>query len=435
MVPQSTFMVCAEIIGDQVENLRQLLGGMNCEPGVVDPNNSLVPFAQFKGLHVARFAIIESQTNDDVEAYNISLKRWPPTLIFLGDCDGPYDLFLAEVAVRAGPGLRKIFSHCVNFNPESEILLEWMLENNKKPTANYINWIGRTVTQVHEEIQLHRLLNERVRQMQQENGVESALGLHQDLRQFVRSEIDSNNLELSKEPRTPVKWRVGNFFHKVTVPLALLLLTPLFLVLAPFYALKLRMLERSDLEITPRPDPDHISKLAAHEDRMVTNQFTAFGDVKPGLFRRYTIIFLLFMLNYAARHIYNRGFLTRVQTIHFARWVLLDDKTRVLFASNYDGDLESYMDDFINKVGWGLNLVFSNGIGWPRTRWLIKGGSLHEQKFKYYLRRHQHLSDVWYKAYPDATAVDIARNSEIRQGLEKQRFASEQDAQKWVQLI
>jgi hypothetical protein len=35
----------------------------------------------------------------------------------------------------------------------------------------------------------------------------------------------------------------------------------------------------------------------------------------------------------------------------------------MLFASNYDGSLESYMDDFINKVAWGLNLVFSNGVG------------------------------------------------------------------------
>ena len=29
------------------------------------------------------------------------------------------------------------------------------------------------------------------------------------------------------------------------------------------------------------------------------------------------------------------------------------------------------MDDFINKVALGLNLVFSNGIGWPRTRFLV----------------------------------------------------------------
>ena len=69
------------------------------------------------------------------------------------------------------------------------------------------------------------------------------------------------------------------------------------------------------------------------------------------------------------------------------------------------------MDDFINKVGWGLNLVFSNGVGWPRTDWLIKGGARREQLFKYYQRRHQVPTQVWYKAYPGLTLVDLERNT------------------------
>ena len=60
-----------------------------------------------------------------------------------------------------------------------------------------------------------------------------------------------------------------------------------------------------------------------------------------------------------------------VSTIHFARWVFLNRKKRLRFASNYDGSLESYMDDFINKVGSGLNVVFGNGIAYPRTRWMV----------------------------------------------------------------
>ena len=76
-------------------------------------------------------------------------------------------------------------------------------------------------------------------------------------------------------------------------------------------------------------------------------------------------------MDYAARHLYTRGRLARVRTIHFARWVFLDGRKRVVFCSNYDGSLESYMDDFINKVGFGLNVVFSNGIGYPRTNWLV----------------------------------------------------------------
>jgi len=142
----------------------------------------------------------------------------------------------------------------------------------------------------------------------------------------------------------------------------------------------------------------------------------------------------LLALEYACRHIYGRGHLTRVQTIHFARWVFLDDGQRLFFASNYDGSLESYMDDFINKVAWGLNLVFSNGVGYPRTRWLVMGGARNAQAFKHYLRRHQLPTDVWFKAYPGLTAFDLARHTRIREGLERPSM-SESEARDWVRLL
>ena len=160
--------------------------------------------------------------------------------------------------------------------------------------------------------------------------------------------------------------------------------------------------------------------LARLEDHDVSNQFTVLGSVKPSLFRSVVLTTILWLIDYGARHIYNRGRLGRIQTIHFARWAFLDGKKRVLFISNYDGSLEAYMDDFINKVGWGLNLVFSNGVGYPRTHWLVRDGSKSEQQFKYTLRRHQLPTQVWYKAYPGLTAFDIARNTRIREGCRAQ---------------
>jgi len=123
-----------------------------------------------------------------------------------------------------------------------------------------------------------------------------------------------------------------------------------------------------------------------------------------------------------------------VRTIHFARWVFIDERQRIIFLSNYDGSLESYMDDFINKVGFGLNLVFSNGIGYPRASFLVGGGSSDERKFKEYLRRHQIPTQVWYKAYPGLTAADLERNLRIRQGLEATALA-EPEAREWVALL
>jgi hypothetical protein len=81
------------------------------------------------------------------------------------------------------------------------------------------------------------------------------------------------------------------------------------------------------------------------------------------VFRRWLLSGLLVLLDYASRYVFTHGFLARVQTIHFARWVFLDDKARIFFASNYDGSHQAYMDDFINKVARGPNQIFSNGVG------------------------------------------------------------------------
>jgi hypothetical protein len=209
---------------------------------------------------------------------------------------------------------------------------------------------------------------------------------------------------------------------------------PLLIIYLPFFAYQLRRREKSDPEITPRPAADHVRKLADLEDHDVTNQFSALGAVKPGLFRRWTVTFFIWGLNYGARHIFNHGYLTRVKTIHFARWVFLDNKRRLLFASNYDGSLESYMDDFINKVAWGLNLVFSNGVGYPRSRWLILDGAKDEQKFKNFIRRHELATEVWYNAHPGLTAFDLERNTQIRQGIESVAM-NDDEIRAWLRLL
>jgi len=122
-------------------------------------------------------------------------------------------------------------------------------------------------------------------------------------------------------------------------------------------------------------------------------------------------------LNFANRHFFGTHTLAGVRTLHFARWVPLDDGRRLVFASSYDGSQESYMNDFIDRLWWGLNLVFSNGVGYPSTRWLIFGGARDELAFKRYLRRHQVPTVVWYSAYSTLHAPKIDANATMRRGL------------------
>lgn len=427
-------MITAPVEERQLEALRELLAGMNRAPGLADPRNTLVPFYQFGTLHVARFVIIEALTNDDIRAHGEEPHHWPPTLAFLGDVDGDAELFMAELAVRAGEGLRRIFDHCAGFSVGHTDLLSWMRAHNRRPAANYVNWRGRTVRQVREEAALVERLRGYLNSPELAAMRGHPLAQHAALRARVEVDVAQGELQLSEPEPTPAPWWLANAFHLVAWPLVLLLLSPLLLLAAPCYLWQLRRLERADPENRERPTREHLARLAEQEDLDVSNQFNVFGQVKPGRFRRATIRVLLGLLDYSARHVYRRGYLTRVQTIHFARWVLLDGGRRVYFASNYDGSADSYMDDFINKVAWGLNLVFGNGVGYPRCRWLILGGAKYEQKYKYTLRRNQLPSESWYKAYPGLTAVDLARNARIRAGLALRR-PTRAAASRWLELL
>jgi hypothetical protein len=430
MTPQTTFLIMAPVTDGEDASLRALLASMTSTPGQADPDNALVPFGKFGRLHVARLFVVEVDTWRDIEAYGVTARPYPPQLVFLGDIDGDRASFLAELAERAGDGLRRIFTHCEGFSPNSD-LLAWMRARNVAEAANYVNTRGRTVRQVHEEAALARALSARLPALVATMGTADAGALHTALRAHIAEERRAGRLTLTPEAPTPFGWRSSNILEKLGVPLALLLAAPLALVAAPVVIVWLRRLETTDPEVLPRPDYARIAQLSALEDHDVTNAFSAVGDLKPGAFRRSAAMLLLFLLNYAARHVYGRGYLTRVQSIHFARWVFLDDRRRILFCSNYDGSLESYMDDFINKVAWGLNLVFSNGVGYPSTSFLIKGGAEQEAKFKRYLRNRQQPTDVWYKAYPGLTAFDLAQNALVRQGLETRRFG-ERASREWL---
>ncbi len=433
MTPQSTFLIVAPLRDGHIERLRVLLRSMNKAVGQANPENSLVPFGRFDRLHVARFVILELHTAEDIKEYGLTPHNWQPSLAFLGDCDGDSQTFLAELAAYAAPGLKKIFSFCEGFSEENDLRV-WMQAHSIRPQANYVNWLGRTVRQVHEEAALHRSLALCLEKIVAAEGRDNYRALRQKLLTHVEIEKAEQRLTLTPPEPTPVRWQIGNLLHKIGLPLIILILSPLLLIAAPFFAWKLRLLERSDPVTVIRPDRQHIQTLSVLEDHDVSNQFNVLGDVKPGLFRLALLKTGLLLLDYSTRHIYNKGFLTRVKTIHFARWVLVDNNRRLFFASNYDGSLESYMDDFINKVAWGLNLVFSNGVGYPATRWLIKDGAEQEQPFKCTLRRHQLPSEVWYKAYPGLTAYDLQRNSRIRQGVEV-RQSGERTIREWLSLI
>jgi hypothetical protein len=436
MTPQSSFMVVAPLAKDRICAMRELLSEMNTKPGVADPRNTLVPFGQFENLHFARFVILDDQTTSDVRLlYGIKGPEPPVYLAFLGDFDGDYDTFVNELSRRAGEGLRRIFSSCDGFSASSD-LTSWIRSREYRPASYYCNWVGRTVKQCREEAQLRLAIRGHLDASPHLVGATPA-EVHADVRRFVAGEQAADRIDLTPPEPTPFLWSLQHAGYVIALVLLIvvgIITIPLTLIPLVIIALRLRHLEKTDPVYAPRPSEEWNTKLAKIEDWSVTNQFNAMGSIKPGPLRRNLLRTVLFIVNLTAHVIYTRGRLARVATIHFARWVYIDGSSRVFFASNYDGSLDSYMDDFINKVGFGLNAVFSNGIAYPRTAWLLFKGAKNEQEFKYVLRRHQLPTEVWYNAHQGLTAFDLERNSRIRRGLESRKLSAGELAE-WVTLL
>jgi hypothetical protein len=433
MTPQETFMILAPIVPSRGVELRDLLNSMNEATGGVNRNNPLIPFAQFETLHFARFVILDDQTVGDVRIYGLPVRHHPLYLAFLADIDGEEEAFVDELVKRAPDGLRAIFSCCHGFASDTD-LMSWMKLLRTPASAAYVNTRGRTVRRIREEAALQDAIESHLASQASSFERLRPAEIHAQLKRFVEAEKSAGRLTLSDEEPTPVGWQIRKILHMIGMPLLLLLISPLLILIAPFYLFQLRRLEKTDPEPYIVDDDDHFNALAESEDHDVTNPYSALGTLKPGLLRLMTLRGVLLVIDYATRHIIQAGRLGRVRTIHFARWVLIGGTERLGFFSNYDGGNEAYMDDFINKLGFGLNIFTSNGIGYPRTDWLLLGGSADERRFKEFQRRHTVLTQVWYKAYPGLTAVDLERNTRIRRGLESSSI-SDQEARDWLALL
>jgi hypothetical protein len=420
MPHQIALTVRAPVKPGQTAALTQLLED-------IDANGQRAKLFPFESLpvHFARFVVLD-------EAKDLAGASIAPSLIFLSDVDSPLDDYLTRLACDAGDGLDQVFGHCDGYpvSPTPGARAGYLRANALKTTTAYVNTVGRSVQQVQDEGRLRDAIEEFL----DAGGWSgrSAEEIRAAVRRFV---ADDHDLRWALQPPPPptMGWRMRERAHMITAAVAGVVMLPVIVIGFPFWLIALRQHERRDIPSTDVPDRAHLDELAAMEDILVQNQLTALGYVKPGTFRRLTLTAVLWILSYGSRHIYNNGNLAGIRTIHFARWVFLDDKRRLIFASNYDGSIESYMDDFIDKVAFGLNAAFSNGFGYPRTNWLIARGAKDEEAFKNYLRTHQISTQVWYSAYGDLTARNIADNAAIRAGLRGEMGPAQ--AEQWARRL
>ena len=147
---------------------------------------------------------------------------------------------------------------------------------------------------------------------------------------------------------------------------------------------------KSDASLKPPPPVESAGRAGSRLGKV--SELTIIVPFAPGGAARLRAFLQLFGGNLAGAD--------DVGTVHDMRFVFLDNDTRMLFATAYDGDWDAYIDDFATKIPDFLDIIDSAWEGWPGIR------SPHA---KDYLAKHQVAAEGWFVAHPDLTVAETAR--------------------------
>ena len=94
--------------------------------------------------------------------------------------------------------------------------------------------------------------------------------------------------------------------------------------------------------------------------------------------------------------------LTKLATVHFARFVFLNEK-QLAIITTYDGSFDEYIDAFVNEIGGVFDQLFAHVKDAPALP-----VSDHREQFKEYIKKNDlKCIEPFYSAYPDLKVLDI----------------------------
>src|ERR1700752_656136 len=100
----------------------------------------------------------------------------------------------------------------------------------------------------------------------------------------------------------------------------------------------------------------------------------------------------------------------KVGTLHNMRFVFLDNDTKLLFATAFDGEWDPYIDDFATKIPDEMEIIFSAFEGWP---------GIHSPQVKDWIFKPHIPAEGWYVAHPDLTVAETARLKRVGNAVEE----------------
>jgi hypothetical protein len=335
-------------------------------------------------------------------------------LAFESNFDGELSEHAMDLRAALGPLLDGAFAHAEGYpgSADATALAQFFRTGSLRASAFYVAHGGLSVQVVRGDAALKLAVEARLQERSRGAKVmaDSALELAADLQRTARVLATERGLTLGYVERGLNRRPRGIIATALSRPLDILLA----FLLSPIYEQRDSLVRRRQPSFRTPALLQKRDGIGLEEDRVDQNGLTHLVPIKPGSYRAFALKMMVLLVTAMADAGALVGRLGGIETIHFARWVVLPDR-RLLFFSNYDGSWEAYLGDFIDKASMGLTMIWSNTLWYPKTRLLLFKGARDEGAFKAWTRAYQVPTQVWYSAYPLLSVADVLKNARIRE--------------------
>lgn len=423
MVPR-TLTVLAPIRPGEEQALRAVLRPIGDDIRGTRLNDTVehprIEFPRSRHIHFARFAILGDPDRGP------DRKR----LLYSANYDGDLESHLEELLAITSD-IEAIWGRCEDF-PGTGQFASFIRAHTHEPAACYIAFRDETVDGIKNAIALRRQAHARIdasstgmlalrrprRSLQWSGGPAEPLRAFKTTGRSIAKALERviRALPIGLDlVRALTRFGVKNVVRGSLQIVASLDRYPVFRVLNRLS--RNRMLPQQSLyssawfdncvgpaPVAPGDEVISASQLppSFREDVVTQNQLTLVTVIQPGQVGHVGAV-MAAIDSYATR-LAPSGSLIGISTIHFVKWLVIDNGRRLMMVSDYDGSWESYIDEFAEMILSGLDAIWGTSYGYPPD------GARDLPAFKRFLRSHQVASEVFFSAYPDATVLNIVND-------------------------
>ena len=381
-------------------------------------DNAQLEFHKMTTVHYAAWLVLKP------------VGKHPARLVLETNYDGTLDEHLNELVEHSAPALDRIYDFCADYpggavDPnQRDKIVNYLLDGQTPTSAYFVGFPNRSVkdirTAIWEYYEAKNLLEDLGRAGRAPEQIQTELISH-----FRTLPIDRRPQPFKVTQRS-LKWHVAFILTAVTLVLLLPVAIGLYLKhwwiglllsLAPFVYVAVLLLLIRGYEIAeqlsePPDDPTNHADDFDYINVGFQNHFCTFVTVKPGWFRWFVFRQVLLLGNFLNSQVFILSKLNHMDTVHFARWTMIDGDRQMVFLGNFDGSWNGYLNDFADQA-WGVNLVWGNTLGFPPTRFLIRDGCKDLEAFEQQVLTHFVPAPVFYSAYDNVSVNNLGRYLEF----------------------